>query len=158
MEFIMIGSMRSCCPWKALVVLGGVAVLSLAGGWKLWSLESSTEPVSPIAQTPAPVQTPAPKVEPNMNVPESTERAAEKGAVKPVDKAKKATGKDHDRQDKLLASVMQRLHTDAYEHFISQPGQGISRLMPVVNVAKRDWKMPQWTSEELAKAPPPLKG
>jgi hypothetical protein len=165
MEFTMIGSLRLCCPWKAFVVLGGVAVLSLAGGWKLWSLESSTEPVIPVAQTSAleqiapPAQTPAPRVEANTNVPTPTERAAaEKDAVKPVDKAKKATGKDHDRQDKLLASVMQRLHADAYDHFISQPGQGISRLMPVVNVAKRDWKMPQWTSEELVKAQAPLKG
>jgi hypothetical protein len=31
-------------------------------------------------------------------------------------------------------------------------------MMPMLSVVKRDWKMPEWTSEQLSKEPPPLKG
>lgn len=110
--------MRRFCSQKAIFILSALTVLTLAGGWKLQSMESS-----------------------------------EGG-----EKAKKPTGKNHDGQEKLLAVIMQRLHHDAYEHFISQPGMGISRLMPTVNVVKREWQMPQWTSEELAKATTHVKG
>jgi hypothetical protein len=44
-----------------------------------------------------------------------------------------------------------RLHSEAYNRFIYQKGMGMSRMMPMLNVVKREWKMPDWTSEQLAK-------
>src|SRR5207247_1468046 len=80
--------------------------------------------------------------------------------AKPAEAPKKAptNGKKHERQDALLASMAQTLHSEAYQRFINQPGMGMSRMMPTLSVLPREWKMPEWTSEELAKEPPPLKG
>jgi hypothetical protein len=78
-----------------------------------------------------------------------------------VDESKKKElpkGKDHDRQQALLASMIAQLHGEAYQRFINQPGFGMSRMAPTISVMPREWKMPEWTSEELTKEQPPIKG
>ena len=76
------------------------------------------------------------------------------------DDAKKlpAKGNKHERQPEMLAYTIQLLHGDAYQAFIKQPGFGESRRVPTLDVLKREWKMPDWSSEELAKEQLPIKG
>src|SRR4051794_24279361 len=60
-------------------------------------------------------------------------------------------GKNHARPDEMLTGMIQQFHQEAYPPFISQPGAGMSRMIPTVQLVKREWKVPAWTSEELAK-------
>jgi hypothetical protein len=148
-----------------LVLFGTTVLVSISvGGWTLWSqmhaaTNESERPNAAPKSSPvkresaenapaAPLD--APVIEPATAEPESAKVAADKHAA--------PKGRDHARQDAMFASVMQRLHSEAYEHFIRQPGFGESRIRPLLTVVKREWKIPDWTSEELAKTPPPLNG
>jgi len=73
--------------------------------------------------------------------------------AKRPDQAKKESikGKGHLPPSTLLLGIMSKLHSEAYTHFIEREGFGKSRLIPTVELVKREWKMPDWTSEELAK-------
>lgn len=51
-----------------------------------------------------------------------------------------------------------QLHNEAYERFIRSKGFGMSRMVPMLTVVKREWKKPDWTSEELAKVQTEIKG
>jgi bisphosphoglycerate-dependent phosphoglycerate mutase len=172
-ENLMSGSSRQFTPRKAiLVVLGATLFASVSfGGWSLWS-RSGAASVGAEAPASVPAQPQPERIEiaKASSVQEAIVDAVAPPAVletpvlvepaKPAEvRAKKPTqGKTHDRQDALLASMAQVLHSEAYQRFISQPGMGMSRMMPTLSVLARAWKVPEWTSEELAKEQPPVTG
>jgi Protein of unknown function (DUF3365) len=164
----MIGSSR-----KAILGVLGAALFASAsfGGWTLWSgsgaaavgdeapaiVPAQPQPApSVIAKAPALQEATVDAVVP----PPVIETAAIVEPAKSAEERKKELpqGKSHDRQDALLASMVQVLHSEAYQRFISQPGMGMSRMMPTLSVLPREWKVPEWTSEELAKEQPPVTG
>jgi hypothetical protein len=163
----MAGSPRQFTARKLLPVLVGITVLASGslGGWTLWSQlggapqVDAKQPIIPVESAstsnlkapPVAGQT-APAIEtPEIKVTE---------VVEPKEASKKELpqGKKHERQEMLLAVMISQLHQEAYQHFISQPGMGRGRMVPFLSVVQREWKMPEWTSEELAKEPPPHKG
>lgn len=165
----MVGFLRQFTPRRAILVVLGVTLFASAsfGGWALWSqsgiaLAADETPSNGPAQ-PQPGQREIAKTLPVQEAPEQRVAPAVAKVVepaKPQEAPKKAPphGQSHDRQEKLLALMAQHLHAEAYQRFISQPGMGMSRMVPTLRVLPREWKMPQWTSEELAKEPPPLPG
>lgn len=156
--------------YLVLAAVGIVVASSLAvGGWQWWSPRDAaavdpapgkapldpqpakkaptvvTDPVVAVAPPPAPVVDPVP--EPAEPAPQESPR-----------KKRPPEGKSHDRPESLRATMAQMMHDEAYQHFVRQPGLGYSRLGPLVSVMPREWKMPEWTSEELSKEPPPVRG
>lgn len=113
---------------RQFAAIAVLASVSFAG-WQVWS----SQDVAVVAAAQPAKETPSPK-------------------QKPIDT------KDHERPDVLLTSMVQQLHTEAFQHFINSPGFGASRMWPTIKVMPREWKMPEWTTEELAKEQPSLKG
>lgn len=155
--------------YLVLAAVGIVVASSLAvGGWQWWSPNDAAGvdpgpanvPADPQPAKKAPpvvtgpvvaVAPPAPVVDP---VPEPAKPAPQESPRK----KQPPEGKSHDRPEALRATMAQVMHNEAYQHFITQPGMGYSRLGPLVSVMPREWKMPEWTSEELSKEPPPVRG
>lgn len=156
----------------AIIGLGMLASASF-GGWKYLTATSGNAvpvptPITAIEPEPTPVQAPTLIQEPSVrieklfdnapspssviNVEEQetgTKSAETSSAVTPARKA--PTGTKHASQDNLLALTALQLHGEAYNRFITQQGMGMSRMVPMVTLVKREWKVPSWTSEELAK-------
>jgi hypothetical protein len=160
----MIGTSRELTARKAILIVLGVSLFASAsfGGYTLWtrsgdetptpvSVEPRSAPIA-AAQTPA---VPGASVDAVVSSPVVVKTSAN---AEPADTPKKMPpqGKSHDRQDVQLAFMVRILHSEAYERFISQPGMGMSRMVPTISVMPREWKVPQWTSEELVKLKPPV--
>jgi Protein of unknown function (DUF3365) len=156
---------------KMVLALAGVAVVASAslGGWTLWSANGQAPmdagPPVVLVETPVtadePAKTPLVKKTEADPPPLTAEPAVTKDEpVKPevVRKIEPVKGKKHADQNALLANMIQQLHSEAYQHFVNQPGFGMSRMVPIMTVMPREWKMPEWTSEELSREQPPLKG
>lgn len=166
----MILSLRSSVFKKTAFVACSVAVLLLIA-WKVGSLDESA-PANHVAfvETPASppmvpkLPTPLVKNEPRPDAPKPIGLTSVSIPLKetnhPIDTPRKlpTPGKRHDIPEALLWQLMQRFHSDAHQHFIGQPGMGFNRIMPTLSVVKREWRMPEWTSEELAKDSPAIKG
>jgi hypothetical protein len=151
--------------WLLPIVIPGLLASAVLGGWRIWDLSRDIQVAVPVQQAPA-VQTPvveakpAPVAQPAAELPESPTAASEPAPTvassEPTNK--KPTGKKHESEDKLLAVMAMRLHSEAYDRFIHQKGLGMSRMVPTLSVVKREWKKPDWTSEELAKGQGDIKG
>jgi hypothetical protein len=148
-----------------LMLLGSVVAVSASyGSWEMWTsfkpappdIETIAQPI-PIAQVVVPSQTPAPKVEAPKAIPVPVKRT-EPTPVEEVRTKELPTGKKHLKQDDLLLAMAMQLHGEAYHHFILQQGLGRSRMIPMISLVAREWKMPEWTSEEITKEQPPQKG
>jgi hypothetical protein len=160
----MIGSSRQLTARKAILVVLGVTLFASAsfGGYTLWSRSvdetSAQVPAEPLPTPTLLAKTPA-ALEPSVDAVVPPPIAIKTSAnVEPAEAPKKTPpqGKSHDRQDAQLAFMVQILHSEAYQRFISQPGMGLSRMIPTISAMPREWKVPQWTSEELAKLKPPV--
>ncbi len=159
---------------KLVLGLIAVAVVTSAawGSWQLWSQDDAPfetrepqvlpEPAStreaPTRQAPVPEPIVVAETKPSFKPVVPATEESESVKVEELRKKERPSGKNHDPANALLAKMIRRLHNDAYDHFIRQPGMGMSRMMPVLSVVQREWKIPDWTSEELAKEPPLLKG
>jgi hypothetical protein len=157
-------SMRKA-KWLLPIVIPCLLASAVLGGWRIWELGRDLQVAVPVQQAPA-VQTPVveakptPVAQPAAELPDSPIAASEPApavaSIEPTNK--KPTGKKHESEDKLLAVMAMRLHSEAYDRFIHQKGLGMSRMVPTLSVVKREWKKPDWTSEELAKGQGDIKG
>lgn len=177
----MFGNFRRKAAASVFLTALAIALVSSAalGGWRIWSEIGEAPRVVHIerATTPVPLPEPTPttpersvKVEKlfataNPTAPvmppideEPAARPATSSATETVIENKAPTGKKHEREENLLALMAMRLHSEAYNRFIFQKGMGMSRMVPMLNVVKREWKMPTWTSEELAKGQSEIAG
>src|ERR1041384_3238083 len=128
----MSNSLRSFSLRKILLALIGTLLLAFAvfGAWTFWPLRGATTIVGaaqPAANEPAktlPIKEPI-----VVTVTKATPVAEQKELPKPeqVRKKEPPRGKDHDRQETMLAKVMQQVHLEAYEQFIHAPGNGRNR-------------------------------
>jgi hypothetical protein len=151
-----------------LIAIGaGVIVTSAAlGGWQLWQHYGTSFPIVPVPANikiePAPQQVRTAlddERQPIAPTPVVVRPMPEPEPVKADELRKKEIkGKKHDDQNVMLSHMMSRFHSEAYMHFIRQPGFGQSRLGPTISVVQREWNNPEWTSEELAKEQAPIKG
>jgi hypothetical protein len=169
----MVELLRSFGASKGMLIVLGTATVFGLGGWQLWSrtaLLSSTDTLSqpqaaPVVFTMRPAEfiagtskamgaeAPSALAKPQSTAP-PLESAAPAADFVPKERAK---GKDHVRPNELLASMIRQLHAEAYEQFIRAPGNGAYRWIPTMKITDLPWKTPDWTSEELAKEPPPPK-
>ncbi|HZZ81759.1 MAG TPA: hypothetical protein VFE62_24875 [Gemmataceae bacterium] len=155
---------------KALVacILGVTLCASIAyAGWTLWTNFRIVPTENTLADTPVqPKALPIASVSAQVASPDIAapvapvaDATATADPVKPAEAGKELLkGKQHEPQSALLVKMVQLMHADAYNRFINQPGMGMSRMLPTLSVMPREWKMPQWTSEELAKEQPPIAG
>jgi len=156
----------------AFLGLGMLASASF-GGWTYLTATSGnavpvSTPIVAVEPEPTPVQAPSPIQEPPVRIEKLFDNAPSPSAVinfveqetginraetsSAATPARKApTGTKHASQDNLLALTAMQLHGEAYNRFITQQGMGMSRMVPMVTLVKREWKVPSWTSEELAK-------
>jgi len=150
----------------ALLLFGAALTASVSfGSWKVWSDAQPLPPAPasslqslPIAQIDSAPQNDETPVTPTAKVETPPAKKVELPTLEEVRIKELPTGKKHAKQDELLALMAQRLHSDAYTKFISQPGMGMSRMMPTLRIVPREWKMPEWTSEEITKEQPPKTG
>ncbi len=150
----------------ALILLATVLAASVSlGGWEWWSSREPSSPApgqvvqfTPTIQAQSAVQIEEKPTFPTIKAgPLPVKNAAEPSADEIHVKAP-PTGKKHSKQDELLVLLAQRLHADAHKKFISRPGMGMRRMEPTLQIVPREWKIPEWTSEEITKEQPPQQG
>jgi hypothetical protein len=155
--------MRRTAKWTLPVFVPALLAGMVLGGWRIWQYASADETTPPVqkAESRAVEQPRTPTIE--ISVAKSTTEPAAVVVTTPSaladdTKTAKPTGKKHEREENLLMIMAMHLHSEAYERFIRQKGFGMSRMMPTLSVVKREWKKPDWTSEELAKGQGDVKG
>lgn len=141
-------------------IAGGVLAGMLLIGWTIWAqqhgsvVEQKQPQPAPAHPSPTPVvQGPLPVSPPVVKPDEELDPITEPESPTPVTPRKKEapTGKGHVAPAQVLQTMIQVMHSEAYQHFIQQPGMGMGRMVPMLRTVQREWKTPQWTSEELYK-------
>jgi hypothetical protein len=158
----MSGNLRQTAKWSMPVIIPALLAGMVVGGWRIWEYAAAGDTTPPVQKVePRAVEQPrAPTIE--ISVAKSFTEPAAIDVTTPNepgdDKTAKPTGKKHEREENLLMIMAMHLHSEAYDRFIRQKGFGMSRMVPMMTVVKRDWKKPDWTSEELAKGQGDIKG